>query len=376
MSKPTFCLAMIVKDEEQDIQRCLDSVAPYINYWVISDTGSSDGTMDKIKEVMDGHNIPGELHEHKWKDFSTNRNYVLELARPHADIVWFMDADDNLEPFQEDIFEGFEIPKDLVWMNFRTDKGVFSRPTMVSSKSKAKYYGVLHEYLGFDHKDESESPEGTMLKTAGVFARSSPLKRDETAQKKYANDARIFEKDLKRDPSNTRSMYYLAQSYALSGQYRKAIKQYEKRSRITDRGNDDEVFISLLRIAELGQSVGEPQDKVIDSFIRAWEHTPSRLDPIVGAMELLIKSERYLYAVTLGETASRLANPSVAYTNVDMADYKYWFPEMYSFAVYKLGSPQVAFSVVEKALEQMEEGEYGYDKLLARRDQYKKECES
>jgi len=51
MSKPTFCLAMIVKDEEQDIQRCLDSVAPYINYWVISDTGSSDGTMDKIKEV-------------------------------------------------------------------------------------------------------------------------------------------------------------------------------------------------------------------------------------------------------------------------------------------------------------------------------------
>ena len=110
--------------------------------------------------------------------------------------------------------------------------------------------------------------------------------------------------------------------------------------------------------------------------IRAWEHTPSRLDPIVGAMELLIKSERYLYAVTLGETASRLANPSVAYTNVDMADYKYWFPEMYSFAVYKLGSPQVAFSVVEKALEQMEEGEYGYDKLLARRDQYKKECES
>lgn len=376
MSKPTFCLAMIVKDEEQDIERCLDSVAPYIDYWVISDTGSTDNTIEKIKEVMDGHGIPGELHEHKWKDFSTNRNYVLDLARPHADMVWFMDADDNLETFKEDIFEGFEVPKDLVWMKFRTDKGIFSRPTMVNSKSKAKYHGVLHEYLGFDYKDDSEKPEGVFLETAGIFARSSPLKRNTTAKNKYANDARIFEKDLKRDPGNTRNMYYLAQSYALSGQYRKALKQYEKRSKITDRGNDDEVFISLLRVAELSQQLKEPQEKVIDAFVKAWEHTPSRIDPVLGLMELLIKSERYLYAVTIGETASRLANPSEAYTNVDMADYRYWFPEMYSFAVYKLGSPEVAFMVVEKALEQMEEGEFGYDKLVKRKEQYKKACDA
>jgi glycosyltransferase involved in cell wall biosynthesis len=72
MGKNKICLAMIVKNEEQDIQRCLDSVKDHIDYWVISDTGSEDNTKQLIQEIMDGHGIPGELHDHNWKDFSTN----------------------------------------------------------------------------------------------------------------------------------------------------------------------------------------------------------------------------------------------------------------------------------------------------------------
>lgn len=376
MSKPTFCLAMIVKDEEQDIERCLDSVAPYIDYWVISDTGSSDNTIEKIKEVMDGHGIPGELHEHKWKDFSTNRNYVLDLARPHADMVWFMDADDNFRALVDDPFENFVMPEHTKWMRFYMESHDthFSRPTMINSKSPAKYYGVLHEYIGFE--DPDIKTEADYLEGAVMIARSSPLKRDKTKKEKYAKDARIFEKELKKNPSDTRSMYYLAQSYALADQGRKAVKAYEKRSKIRDRGNADEVFISLLRIAEIKQALGDPIEQVIDCFIKAWEHTPQRVDPVVGVMELLIKNGRYLYAVSIGETASRLINPSYMTTNVDRADYYYWFPELYSFAVYKLGSPQVAFMVVDKALEQMEEGDFGYDKLLKRKEEYKKACDA
>lgn len=376
MGKPTFCLAMIVKDEEQDIQRCLDSVAPYIDYWVISDTGSSDNTMGKIREVMDGHGIPGELHEHKWKDFATNRNYVLELARPHADMVWFMDADDNFHPLVEDPFKDFTIPEHTKWFKFymESHQTQFSRPSMINSKSPAKYYGVLHEYIGFE--DPNQKTVSDFMDTALIIARSSPLKRDKTKKDKYAKDARIFEKELKKNPSDTRSMYYLAQSYALADEGRKAIKAYEKRSKIRDRGNDDEVFISLLRVAELKQSHNYPTHEVIDSFIKAWEHTPQRIDPVVGVMELLVREERYMYAVAIGELASRFANPQYMQTNVDRADYYYWFPELYSFAVYKMGAPKVALMCVEKALEQMEEGDFGYDKLIARKEEYKKACDA
>ena len=44
MVKKTVCLNMIVRNESSVIQRCLDSVKGFIDYWVIVDTGSIDGT--------------------------------------------------------------------------------------------------------------------------------------------------------------------------------------------------------------------------------------------------------------------------------------------------------------------------------------------
>src|ERR1700722_1540445 len=61
--KKTICLNMIVKNESKVIRRCLQSVLPFIDTWVIVDTGSNDGTQKIIKDFMLEHQIPGELHE-------------------------------------------------------------------------------------------------------------------------------------------------------------------------------------------------------------------------------------------------------------------------------------------------------------------------
>ena len=52
---------MIVKNESHIIKECLESVSPYIDYWVIADNGSTDGTQDLIKEFFDEKGIPGGL---------------------------------------------------------------------------------------------------------------------------------------------------------------------------------------------------------------------------------------------------------------------------------------------------------------------------
>ena len=44
--KPKIALSMIVKDETHCIERCLESISQYIDYWIICDTGSTDGTQD------------------------------------------------------------------------------------------------------------------------------------------------------------------------------------------------------------------------------------------------------------------------------------------------------------------------------------------
>ncbi len=89
--KPTICLCMIVKDEAKVIERCLGSVRDLIDTWVISDTGSTDGTQELIRRALDG--IPGELHEEPWTNFGHNRTLNIRHARGKADYLLLIDAD-------------------------------------------------------------------------------------------------------------------------------------------------------------------------------------------------------------------------------------------------------------------------------------------
>ena len=82
---------MIVKNEARVIERCLASVRPLIDSWVITDTGSTDGTQDLIREALDG--VPGELREEPWVDFGHNRTRNIQHARGKADFLLTVDAD-------------------------------------------------------------------------------------------------------------------------------------------------------------------------------------------------------------------------------------------------------------------------------------------
>ena len=50
--KPKITLCMIVKNESHIIHECLNSIYKYIDYWIVSDTGSTDGTQDIIKNFF------------------------------------------------------------------------------------------------------------------------------------------------------------------------------------------------------------------------------------------------------------------------------------------------------------------------------------
>jgi hypothetical protein len=58
----TLCLNMIVNNEAPVIRRCLDSLRPIIDHWVIVDTGSARQTI--IREYL--KDLQGELHERPW----------------------------------------------------------------------------------------------------------------------------------------------------------------------------------------------------------------------------------------------------------------------------------------------------------------------
>src|SRR4051795_8513315 len=95
---PRIGLCMIVKDEAHVIEACLRSVQPIVDFVLIEDTGSTDGTQDVVRRWLDGENLTGLVFGEPWQDFATNRSIALERLRQFQDIdyAFIMDADDLL----------------------------------------------------------------------------------------------------------------------------------------------------------------------------------------------------------------------------------------------------------------------------------------
>ena len=97
---PRLGLHMIVKDEAPVIERCLRSVLPLLDWWVICDTGSTDGTQDIVRRTH-GRSSTVVLLERPWVSFGHNRQEALDagprlrVARPGDYTIW-IDADDEL----------------------------------------------------------------------------------------------------------------------------------------------------------------------------------------------------------------------------------------------------------------------------------------
>ena len=88
-------LTMIVRNEEQNLPRCLESVRGLFDEIVVVDTGSTDRT----KEIAAG--FGARVFDFAWiDDFAAARNVALDHAT--GDYAFWLDADDVIEPPERD----------------------------------------------------------------------------------------------------------------------------------------------------------------------------------------------------------------------------------------------------------------------------------
>ena len=139
----TVCLCMIVEDEAAVIRRCLASVRPIIDHWLIVDTGSTDGTQDFVREAL--ADIPGTLFDRPRLDFAKIRSEALALSKPHGTYSLIIDANDELE-----IPPNFSMPDldaDAYAVEIRDGDVNCRRNQLVSNALTWRYEGLLQECL-------------------------------------------------------------------------------------------------------------------------------------------------------------------------------------------------------------------------------------
>jgi glycosyltransferase involved in cell wall biosynthesis len=265
--KKTVCLNMIVKNESAVIKRCLASVKPMIDYWVIVDTGSTDGTQEMIREFMS--DIPGQLYERPWINFAHNRNEALRFAKHGGDYLLFIDADEQFEYVPD--FKMPELKGDSYFFNCIFSGTTYQRVLMINNHLDWQWVGVLHEFI-----DCPQAKNNLVFQGVSNWINSDGARSKDP--KKYYKDAEVFQEALKTDPNNSRYVFYLAQSYRDAGEAALALEYYKKRAAM--KGFDQEVFISLYAIAMLQESLEMDPAIVTKSYYRAFECRPTRAEPL------------------------------------------------------------------------------------------------
>jgi tetratricopeptide (TPR) repeat protein len=308
-----LCLNMIVKNEAAIIERCLAAAAPVIASWVICDTGSSDGTPDRIRAFFAARAIPGQLHTIAFDDFAQARNEALAhcLASPLAfDYVLFADADMELVVESADFAS--RLGADAYRLRQRNAIAYWNL-RMLRRGVAARYVGPTHEHLAV---------EGKVEQLDDLWFRDHADGGNRLD--KFARDIALLERALASEPGNARHLFYLAQSQFDAGRTADALRTYQRR--IDAGGWDEERWYAALGVARCHAALGDDA-RCADACLAAYNMRPSRGEPLHLAARRLRERGLYDAALLICEAGLRIAYPAADLLFVDEFVHHHGFDE-------------------------------------------------
>lgn len=200
-------IALIVKDEEKNIKRCLDSL-PQAEIIVV-DTGSVDGTKDILKQY------PVKVYDYKWNDsFADARNFAISKCT--KDWILMIDADEELKTFElPDNKYDYGIVK--VTNLIQGKQMSFSAIRLFRNQAIIRYEGMRQATVDKSVKDLP----GYHAKLE-ILHYGYDMTRAEQREKVLKNLDEYLKQYL-REPDNLTVRKYLCHSYRYLGEWQTAI---------------------------------------------------------------------------------------------------------------------------------------------------------
>lgn len=211
----SISLCMIVKDEEEVLARCLDSVRNVVDEVIIVDTGSADKTRDIA------FSYTGLVYDFPWvDDFAAARNFSFSKAT--KDYILWLDADDVLLEKDrlalEELKSSLNPAVDLVMMRYDAACDQKGQPTFSYYRERLLRRSRHYEWEGAVH--EAISPSGNIL-YSDIAVTHKKVRRSDPRR-----NLRIFQKQLAEGKRlQPRDQYYYARELYYNGLYLRAIRE-------------------------------------------------------------------------------------------------------------------------------------------------------
>lgn len=331
-------LCMIVRNEEDCLAACLDSVGAAVDEIVILDTGSTDGTKAIARRYTQ------KVFDYVWcDDFADARNTAFSYAtKPY--LMW-LDADDVLERSEREklmaLKSALDGSIDAVMMPYvlavREDGAptlVFDRERIVRREAGFRFEGAVHEAM---------SVWGRVVRE-DIVVRHTGQHEGSSNQRNLS----IYEKWIAGGKTMTaRDWYYYARELMTAGRYEEAQENFLKVVRMDCwKENRIDAHVQrahcLMRLSRAGEARAE--------LLAAMAIDAPRADALC-AMGLCEMQEGRDKAAAFWYRAARLSKPPEdggAFVCAD--DYDYVPSMQLCVLLDRMGKPREAAQENERAL--------------------------
>lgn len=318
----------MLKNEQQRVHVTLNSIKDAVDSLIVYDTGSTDDTIPIVTSFAKQHRIPLHLKQGTFTNFAESRNVSLDFADtvPGVDFLLLLDCNDELRGGNAlRTWAKKQPPTSSAWLMrqywFHGESTDFYNIRFIRPRCSWRYNGVVHEWI---QKQDQPDIYITDRIPPEAHIYQNRTEDDDKSGKRFVRDRELLLQEYERDPTDTRTVFYLAQTCACLQLHEEAYKYYDIRRHMG--GFNEEVFQSTLRMAILIRDIQRTNkeytdDQMVLLCINAFTQIP-RVEPLLLLAEHYRGKEQWMAAYMYAKMACDLDRTSCILF-VNEQDYTY-----------------------------------------------------
>ena len=347
-------VVLMIKDEEKVICQTIEPMLKGgIDTFFIYDTGSTDNTIEIIEKYFIKNNVQKFcIAQEKWIDFAASRNRALDLAKEKfpdsvfllmPDAEWYLHNTEKLINFCKSKVNATDITAygiKLISQNIN-----FYASRLIRANSNVRFAGVVHETI---NASAEKLPTDIYFKYEVCDAGSKKT------EARWLRDKELLLKAYNENPEDSRSAFYLAQTFDCLNDYYNAYHYYILRSKLP--GWDEENYETFYRLGRIVLELSKIDknfnwDMARAYYEEAYKMRPHRAEPLFKIAEHYWPNNppmAYIFATH----ACVLPYPENEVLFVEKDIYDFWRFELLSKAAWYVGDWKRGEMASRKAIEQ------------------------